>query len=113
MVVLRGTGRDMIPVPEMAAFAERFGFTFVAHAVGDANRSGRVERMFRFIERGFLPGRRFADWADANRQARAWCDRVNARPKRQLKASPARALRRRAPGPAPAAPLDPRALSAP
>jgi transposase len=88
VVVLRGTGRDMVPVPEMAAFAERFGFTFVAHAVGDANRSGRVERMFRFIERGFLPGRRFTDWADANRQARAWCDRVNARPKRQLKASP-------------------------
>ena len=88
VVVLTGTGRDMIPVPEMAAFAERFGFTFVAHAVGDANRSGRVERMFRFIERGFLPGRRFTDWADANRQARAWCDRVNARPKRQLKATP-------------------------
>ena len=88
VVVLKGTGRDMIPVPEMAAFAERFGFTLVAHAVGDANRSGRVERMFRFIERGFLPGRRFTDWADANRQARAWCDRVNARPKRQLKATP-------------------------
>jgi transposase len=88
VVVLKGTGRDMIPVPEMAAFAERFGFTFVAHAVGDANRAGRVERMFRFIERGFLPGRRFTDWADANGQARAWCDRVNARPKRQLKATP-------------------------
>jgi len=88
VVVLKGTGPTMIPVPEMAAFAERFGFTFVAHAVGDANRSGRVERMFRFIERGFLPGRRFADWADANRQARAWCDRVNTRPKRQLKATP-------------------------
>jgi len=88
VVVLTGTGRDMIPAPEMAAFAERFGFTFVAHAVGDANRSGRVERMFRFIERGFLPGRRFTDWADANRQARAWCDRVNARPKRHLKATP-------------------------
>ena len=88
VVVLNGTGSAMIPVPEMAAFAERFGFTFVAHAVGDANRSGRVERMFRFIERGFLPGRRFTDWADANRQARAWCDRVNARPKRQLKATP-------------------------
>jgi transposase len=88
VVVLKGTGRDMLPVPEMAAFAERFGFTFVAHALGDANRSGRVERMFRFIERGFLPGRRFTDWAEANRQARAWCDRVNARPKRQLKATP-------------------------
>jgi transposase len=88
VVVLTGTGPDMLPVPEMAAFAERFGFIFVAHAVGDANRSGRVERMFRFIQRGFVAGRRFPDWADANRQARAWCDRVNARPKRHLQASP-------------------------
>src|SRR6516225_6680476 len=43
VVVLRGTGREMVPVPEMAAFAERFGFHFVAHAIGNANRSGRVE----------------------------------------------------------------------
>ena len=44
VVVLHGTGRDMVPVPEMAAFAERFGFQFVAHAIGNANRSARVER---------------------------------------------------------------------
>ena len=40
VVVLRGSGRDMVPVPEMAAFGERFGFQFVAHAIGNANRSG-------------------------------------------------------------------------
>src|SRR5579863_1705424 len=44
VVVLRGSGRDMVPVPEMAAFGERFGFQFVAHAIGNANRSARVER---------------------------------------------------------------------
>jgi hypothetical protein len=33
VVVLRGTGREMIPVPEMEAFAERFGFRFVAHQI--------------------------------------------------------------------------------
>src|SRR4051812_13998404 len=38
VVVLRGSGRDMVPVPEMAGFAERFGFHFVAHEVGHANR---------------------------------------------------------------------------
>src|SRR6266567_1929424 len=27
----------MVPVPEMAAFGERFGFVFVAHAIGNAN----------------------------------------------------------------------------
>jgi hypothetical protein len=44
VVVWRGTGREMIPVPEMAGFAERMGFRFVAHERGDANRSARVER---------------------------------------------------------------------
>jgi hypothetical protein len=88
VVVLRGTGRDMIPVPEMAAFAERYGFRFEAHERGDANRSARVERPFRFIERNFLAGRRFADWDDLNRQAREWCDRVNATYKKYLRAVP-------------------------
>jgi hypothetical protein len=32
--LLRGSGREMVPVPEMAAFGERFGFGFVAHAIG-------------------------------------------------------------------------------
>jgi hypothetical protein len=50
VVVLRGSGRDMVPVPEMAALGERLGFQFVAHAIGSANRSARVERPFRFIE---------------------------------------------------------------
>jgi len=62
VVVLHGTGRDMVPVPEMAAFAERFGFQFVAHAIGNANRSARVERPFWFIETNFLAGRTFSDW---------------------------------------------------
>lgn len=88
LVVLKGTGAEMVPVPEMAAFAERYGFTFRAHEKGDANRSGRVERPFSFIENNFLAGRSFADWAEANRQARDWCERVNASFKRHLRASP-------------------------
>jgi len=88
VVVWRGSGRAMEPVPEMAAFAERLGFTFVAHAIGDANRSGRVERPFHFIENNFLAGRTFADWDDLNRQARAWCDRVNATYKKHIRAVP-------------------------
>ena len=56
VVVLRGTGREMIPVPEMEAFAERFGFRFVAHESGDANRSARVERPFA-LHREQLSGR--------------------------------------------------------
>jgi hypothetical protein len=88
VVVLRGTGKLMVPVPEMEAFSKRLGFTFVAHEKGDANRSGRVERPFHFIENNFLAGRKFADFGEANREARAWCDKVNATFKRHLHARP-------------------------
>ena len=88
VVVLRGTGREMVPVPEMAAFAERFGFHFEAHERGDANRSARVERNFNFIEHNFLAGRTFASWQDLNQQARQWCDRVNTTYKKYLRAIP-------------------------
>jgi transposase len=88
VVVLRGTGRDMIPVPEMAAFAERFGFRFLAHERGDANRSARVERNFSFIEGNFFAGRSFSSWADLNAQARQWCDRVNGTYKKHIRAVP-------------------------
>jgi transposase len=88
VVVLRGAGREMVPVPEMAAFAERFGFHFVAHAIGHANRSARVERPFSFIENNFLAGRTFASWEDLNQQARQWCDKVNSTYKKHLRAVP-------------------------
>ena len=88
VVVLRGSGQQMEPVTEMAAFAERLGFRFVAHEIGDANRSGRVERPFHFIENNFLAGRTFATWQDLNTQARQWCDRVNATYKKHLRAIP-------------------------
>ena len=88
VVVLTGTGRDMVPVPEMKAFGERYDFEFQAHEKGDANRSALVERSFDHIERNFLAGRKFRDWNDANTQAREWCDKVNARYKKHLKASP-------------------------
>jgi len=88
VVVLRGTGRDMIAVPEMDAFAERFGFRFVAHERGDVNRSGRVERPFHFIEGNFLAGRTFGSWEDLNQQARQWCDRVNSTYKKHIHAVP-------------------------
>ena len=88
VVVLRGTGREMIPVPEMEAFAERFGFRFVAHQIGDANRSARVERPFSFIENNFLAGRTFTSWEDLNQQAHQWCDKVNSTYKKHIRAVP-------------------------
>jgi transposase len=87
VVVLRGTGADMVPVPEMATFAERLGFGFIAHEKGDANRSARVEGPFNFVENNFLAGRKFEDWAHLNREAIAWCDKVNATHSNKLHAS--------------------------
>ena len=88
VVVASGTGAQMVPAPEMAAFAERFAFAFRAHEKGDANRSARVERPFHFIEHNFFAGRTFADLADLNAQARVFCDKVNAARKKHLHASP-------------------------
>jgi hypothetical protein len=88
VVVLRGSGKQMEPVPEMACFAERLGFRFVAHEIGDANRSARVERPFHFIENNFLAGRTFTSWTDLNHQGRQWCDRVNATYKKHIRAVP-------------------------
>jgi len=47
-----------------------------------------VERPFWFIENNFLAGRRFTSFADANAQAREWCDRVNATYKKHIRAIP-------------------------
>jgi hypothetical protein len=89
VVVAHGTGSRAVPAPEMAALAERFGFTFLAHELGDKDRSARVERPFHYIENNFYVGRTFADRGDVNRQMLQWCERANARPKDALqKAKP-------------------------
>ena len=88
VVVLEGTGANMVPVPEMVAFAKQLGFVFVAHEKGDANRSARVERPFDYIDNNFNAGRSASDWKDLNRQAIEWCDRDNVRSRRSLQASP-------------------------
>jgi len=87
VVVLSGTGADMVPVPEMAAFGERFDFAFAAHEVGDANRSARVEGPFHYVEHNFLAGREFDDWEHLNREAVLWCNQVNAAFSRKLHGS--------------------------
>jgi hypothetical protein len=87
VIVASGTGAHMIPAPEMVAFAARYGFVFIAHAVGDANRSARVEAPFHRIEKGFLAGERFADWRDLNARARATCEKWNAKYSSKLHAS--------------------------
>lgn len=88
VVVLHGSGATMVPVPEMEAFSQRLGFQFRAHAIGNVNRSARVERGFWHFETNFLAGRTFSDWNDLNQQARAWCETQNATHRRHLQARP-------------------------
>lgn len=88
LVVLHGTGDNAVIVPEMVDFGERYGFKFIAHTIGDANRSGRVERRFHHAENNFLAGRTFADAEDLNRRAVEFCDRVNRKPQRRIDGTP-------------------------
>ena len=88
VIIAHGTGQHAVAAPEMAAFADRFDFRFVAHERGDANRSARVERPFDYIERNFYPGRRFADLTDLNEQFATWCAQDHRRFRKRLGARP-------------------------
>ncbi|MEJ2326139.1 MAG: hypothetical protein P8Y25_04630 [Chromatiaceae bacterium] len=89
VILAGGSGAHALIAPEMEAFGELFGFEFMAHAINHSDRKGRIERPFSYVENNFLAGRTFADWADINAQARAWCEQVaNAKPKRILGMSP-------------------------
>jgi hypothetical protein len=73
----------------MAAFGRIFGIRFIPHRIGHADRKGRIERSFHYVERNFLAGRSFAHWKDLNDQALQWCtETANKKPKRSLGMSP-------------------------
>jgi hypothetical protein len=69
---LHGTGKNAVIVPEMEQFARQYGFCFVCHKIGHANRKAGNERGFYTVETNFLPGRRFDSIEDINRQAFEW-----------------------------------------
>lgn len=83
-VLVKGTGAHARAVPELVSFEKHFGFEFVAHEVGDADRSGRVERPFYHVETNFYPGRTFSDLQDLNTQLAAWCSDYNGRYNKNL-----------------------------
>lgn len=72
LAVLRGTGSDAIFVTEMVNFARDFGFKWLAHEKGHANRKAGEERSFWTLETNFFPGRTFLTWEDLNEQAFKW-----------------------------------------
>jgi transposase len=90
---LRGSGKRAVIVPEMAFFAQRYGFQFVCHAIGHPNRKAGEERSFWTVETNFLPGRSFASLEDLNRQALEWATvRLHHRPMSKTGLIPAKAF---------------------
>jgi hypothetical protein len=69
---LSGTGKNAVIVPEMQQFAKSYGFCFVCHEKGHANRKAGDERGFFTVTTNFFPGRKFKDLENLNRQALDW-----------------------------------------
>ena len=90
---LRGSGYSAVIVPEMAAFAARYGFQFLCHALNHPNRKAGEERSFWTDETNFLPGRSFESLEDLNQQAREWATvRMEHRPQGKARLIPAKAF---------------------
>ena len=90
---LRGSGRLAVIVPEMAAFADRYGFKFLCHEIRHCNRKAGEERSFRTVETSFLSGRSFENLEDLNQQAFQWATvRMEHRPASKTGLIPAKAF---------------------
>ena len=60
----------------------------------DPQAKGVLERSHRFMRSNFEPGRRFANELDFQLQLDGWCDKVNQRVHRTIRAVPAERLAR-------------------
>jgi len=88
LAVLHGTGKNAVMHPEMLSFAKQYGFTWLAHEKGHANRKAGCERSFWTVETNFLPGRTFSSLEDMNRQALEWSERFAQRPQTKTRLIP-------------------------
>jgi hypothetical protein len=84
-----GGGR---PTDEFASFCGQLGVGWVILDRGDAQAKGALERSHRFMRSNFLPGRTFANPTDFQLQLDGWCDLVNRRVHRTIRAVPAERL---------------------
>lgn len=90
---LRGMGSHAVMVPEMEAFGKQYGFRFICHEKGHANRKAGEERSFWTVETNFLPGRGFQSLEDLNQQALQWSTvRLENRPQGKARLIPAKAF---------------------
>jgi transposase len=72
-VVLERQGDAIRFHPTLLEFAAHYRFEPRPVAVARGNEKGRVERAVRYARDAFFAGRSFADLADLNTQADAWC----------------------------------------
>ena len=84
-----GGGR---PTEEFAAFCGQLGVGWIILEAGDAQAKGALERSHRFMRTNFEPARRFANPLDFQLQLDDWCERVNRRVHRSVRAVPAERL---------------------
>jgi transposase len=84
-----GGGR---PTDEFASFCGQLEVGWVILDPGDAQAKGVLERSHRFMRTNFEPARRFANPLDFQDQLDGWCDRVNGRVHRTIRAVPAERL---------------------
>ncbi len=90
---LRGLGPSAVIAPEMEAFSKAYGFCFVCHAKGHADRKAGEERSFWTVETNFFPGRAYQSLEDLNQQALEWASvRLEHRPQGKAKLIPAKAF---------------------
>ena len=80
------------PTDAFAGFCGQLGVGWVILDAGDAQAKGLLERSHRFMRTNFEPGRQFANPLDFQLQLDAWCDRVNQRVHRSVRAVPAERL---------------------
>jgi hypothetical protein len=86
---IAGGGR---PSDEFAGFCGQLQVGWVILEACDPQAKGVLERSHRFMRSNFVPGRRFANHLDFQAQFDNWCDRVNQRVHRTVRAVPAERL---------------------
>ena len=84
-----GGGR---PTEAFASFCGQLGVGWIILEAADPQAKGVLERSHRFLRSNFEPGRRFANPADFQLQLDGWCERVNRRVHRTIRAVPVERL---------------------
>ncbi len=88
----RWRGREMAFTAEFQAFKGTLGIGAQLCQRGDPEAKGLVERANGYLETSFLPGRRFDDLAEFNRQLTGWLIKANNRIHATTKVRPREAM---------------------